>query len=232
MMRLERFSSCSTAPDRRPGRFSGHVFTLPAALALLTLPGCGTPNQANIALRKDNQQLQIQIDQLQKQHEMDLNQISGLQARMPTEPTLPPEELAKLVTTHGVRLGKLTGGENTSPDTPGDKGIKVYVIPYDDTSQEIKAAGTITVEMFDLAAKEPRLGKWHFDLDQAKQNWYGQFLIDYYYAMFLPWQTVPQHADVTVKVTFVDELTKLPFTTQKVIHVTMPPAPISQPSVR
>jgi hypothetical protein len=194
--------------------------------------GCGTPNQANIALRKDNQQLQIQLDQLQKQHQMDLNQIAGYQARIPTEPTLPPAELAKLVTTHGIRLGKLTGGENPIPETPGDKGIKVYIIPYDDIAEEIKSSGTITIEMFDLAAKEPRIGKWYFDLEQARQNWYGQFLIDYYYSMFLPWQTVPQHPDVTVKVTFVDELTKLPFSTQQVVHVMLPPAATSQPSAR
>ena len=171
---------------------------------------------------KDNQQLQAQLTQLQNQHEMDAAQIAGLQARIPTEPTLPPEELAKLVTTHGIRLGRLTGGLDIDPDKPGDEGLKVYVIPYDEAGQEIKAAGTISVEAFDLAEKEPRLGKWDFDLEAAKQNWYGQFLLDYYYALVCPWQTVPRHADVTIKVTFVDELTKLPFTTQKVVHVMLP----------
>jgi len=34
---------------------------------------------------------------------------------------------------------------------------------------------------------------------------------------------------LTVKVTFVDELTKLPFTTQTVVHVLLPPAPTSGP---
>jgi len=208
------------------------TFVLLTAAALFCIGCLGKPDQANIALRKENQQLQIQLDQLQKQHEMDANQIAGLQARFPTEPTLPPEQLAKLVTTHGIRLGKLTGGEDIDPDKPGDEGLKVYVIPYDQSGQEIKAAGTITVEAFDLAAKEPRLGKWYFDRDQAMQNWYGQFLIDYYYAVVLPWQTVPQHADVTIKVTFVDELTKLPFVTQKVVHVMLPPAATSQPTAR
>jgi hypothetical protein len=199
-------------------------FALPVTLLLIQCTGCGAPNQANIALRKENQQLKTQLDQLRKQRAMDADQIAGLQARIPTEPTLPPDQLAKLVTTHGIRLGRLTGGQDIDPDKPGDEGLKVYVITYDETGQEIKAAGTISIEAFDLAAKEPRLGKWDFNLEQAKQNWYGQFLIDYYYAVVCPWQTVPQHADITVKVTFVDELTKLPFTTQKVVHVMLPPA--------
>ncbi len=208
------------------------ALTLIGATLAISSAGCGTPNQANIALRKQNQQLQIELDQLRKQQAMAAQQIAGLQARDLTEPTLPPEQLAKLVTTHGIRLGRLTGGEDIDPDKPGDEGLKVFVIPYDDSGQEIKAAGTISVEAFDLAAKDPRLGKWDFTLEQAKQNWYGQFLVDYYYAVVCPWQTVPRHADVTIKVTFVDELTKLPFTTQKVVRVMLPPTPTSQPSAQ
>jgi hypothetical protein len=192
--------------------------------------GCfGKPNQANMLLRKDNQNLQDQVAQLKTENQMDANLIAGLQARIPTEPTLPPAQLDKLYTTHGIRLGRLTGGLDLDADKPGDEGLKVYVIPFDQSGQPFKAAGGITVEAFDLAAKEPFIGRWKFDLEQAKANWYGYFLIDYYYALTCPWQTVPQHPDLTVKVTFVDELTKLPFTTQTVVHVLLPPAPTSGP---
>lgn len=198
------------------------ALTLVAATALIDCGGCGSPNQANIALRKQNQQLQGELDQLHKQHAMDANQIAGLQARFPTVPTLPPDELAKLVTTQGIRFGRLTGGQDTDPRKEGDEGLKVYIIVYDESGQEIKAAGAVSVEAFDLAAKEPKLGKWDFDLKQSKEHWYGQFLFDYYYAVECPWQIVPQHPDITIKVTFVDELTKLPFTAQKVVHVMLP----------
>lgn len=193
--------------------------------------GClGKPNQANIVLRKENQQLHSQLDQLKNQHEMDANVIAGWQARAPSEPTLPPAELDKLYTTHGIRLGKLTGGINLDPNQPGDQALKVYVILSDQSGQEFKAAGTITVEAFDLAAKEPLVGRWQFDLEQARQNWYGYFLIDYYYAVICPWPVAPRHPDLTVKVTFVDELTKLPFTTQGVVRVALPPASTTRPS--
>jgi hypothetical protein len=212
--------------------FSRNVLLTSLATAFCCA-GCGAPNQANIELRKQNQQLQDQVSQLQKQHEMDANQITGLQARSPTVPTLPPEELAKLVTTKGIKFGRLTGGVEGDPDRAGDTGLKVYVILFDESGQEIKAAGTISVEAFDLAAKEPKLGKWDWNLEAAKANWYGHFLVDYYYAVVCPWQTPPQHPDITVKVTFVDELTKLPFTMQTVVHVKLPPAAATkEPAIR
>jgi hypothetical protein len=194
-------------------------------MALCLPGGClGKPNQANILLRKQNQQLQAQVDQLQAAHAMDANLIAGYQSRIPTEPTLPPAELDKLFTTHGVRLGRLTGGFDSDESKPGDTGLKVYVIPIDQTGQDLKSAGAITIEAFDLAEKDTRIGRWDFDLEQAGQNWYGYFLIDYYYELTCPWQTAPKHSELTLKVTFVDELTKLPFTVQKVVHVTLPPA--------
>jgi hypothetical protein len=207
------------------------ILSLPA-IALVCCASCGTPSQANILLRKQNQQLQDQFAASNKQNEMDARQIAGLQARNPTVATLPPEELAKLVTTKGIRFGRLTGGIQIDSSHPGDQGVKVYVVVFDDSGQEIKAAGTIKVEAFDLAAAQPKLGEWSFDLEQAKANWYGQFLIDYYYALVCPWQTPPQHPDVTIKVTFVDELTKLPFTAQEVVHVMLPPAVTTQQAAR
>lgn len=200
--------------------------------AVLLCTGCGTPNQANIELRKQNQELQERLGQLQRQHDTDANQIAGLQSRIPTEPTLPVDELAKLYTTHGIKFGRLTGGFPIDATKPGDQGLKVYVIPFDQSGQQLKAAGTITIEAFDLAAKDPRLGKWEFDLEAAKANWYGEFLLDYYYAVVCPWQTMPEHPDITIKATFVDELTKLPFTTQKVVHVALQPVTTTQPAAQ
>src|SRR2546429_693131 len=86
--------------------------------------------------------------------------------------------------------------------------LDFYVVPTDDTDQPIKAAGTFTIDLFDLAiADEPRLGRWTFDVEQSKANWYGT-LFDYTYAFTLPWQKLPRHPDLTVRVTFLDELTQ------------------------
>ncbi len=190
---------------------------------LCVFSGCARPNQANILLRKENQALTGQVTQLRKQSEMDREMIAGLQARPTTIPSLPPDELDKLVTTHGIQFGRLTGGYNLDNQT-SDAGLKIFAVPVDGSNQVFKAAGSFVIEAFDLAAKDPRIGHWDFNLDQSRQAWHGYFLWDYYYVLECPWQTKPQHSNLTIKLTFLDELTKIPFTTERQVTVNPPPA--------
>src|SRR5690242_13566088 len=74
------------------------------------LTGCGSPNTANIELRKQNQELHDKIDQLTRAHEADAATIRGLQNKAGAVPTLPQDRLDKLFTVHGLTLGRLTGG--------------------------------------------------------------------------------------------------------------------------
>jgi hypothetical protein len=197
---------------------------LTCCVAGIAAIGCGTPNKANIELRKQNQQLQAQIKTLVKQVEGDQNVIRGLRDRVGTLPTLPTTRLTQLFTTHSIRFGYLTGGADLDPNKPGDEGLAIYVITADESGEKIKAAGTFDIDAFDLAEPKDRLiGHWHLDLQHSRQAWIN-VLLEYDYAFIIPWQNkVPKHRDVTVKVTFFDELTQTPFTAQKVIHVNLPP---------
>ena len=119
-------------------------------ISAFTLPGCGSPSAANIKLRKQNQQLQWQIDQLTAEHGRDAAALAACQRSHPTEPTLPPERLERLFTTHDLPLGKLTGGDNPDSTDGADSELKVYVAPVDEQGTPIKAAGSFKVEAFDL----------------------------------------------------------------------------------
>src|SRR4051812_32968385 len=102
------------------------------ALCLAPLAGCtGKPNQANIQLRKDVQSLHAQVDTLQRERDAARAEAAGLRSQQPTVASLAPDRLAKLFTTHGIQLGKLTGGADFDPDKPGDDGLKVYLTPVD-----------------------------------------------------------------------------------------------------
>jgi hypothetical protein len=186
--------------------------------------GCGSPSQANIELRKENQQLRQQLAQLTKLHEGDLRTIQGLRDRVGTLPTLPTTRLAELFTTHGIIFGRLTGGADLDPNKPGITGLAIYISPIDETGGRLKAAGTFDIDAFDLAEpKDPLLGHWHFDLQQSRNAW-TEVLLEYGYALMCPWQNkIPTHQDITIKVTFFDELTQTPFTAQQVVHVVVPP---------
>ena len=155
--------------------------------------------------------------------------IAGLRGRAPQIPTLPSEELDKLFTVHNIKFGRLTG-QYTNEGSQIAAGLKVYVVPTDQSDQLLKSAGSFVVEAFDLKASQPRIGRWTFDLDEAKKNWFGSFLFDYYYVLPCPWQTIPQHTDLTVKVTFLDELTKITFNAERPVKLNLPlPPATTQP---
>jgi hypothetical protein len=202
---------------------------LSAALLLVLLGGCfGKPNQANIELRKQIQSLEAKNAELQRQHEADQATITGLKSQVGTIPTLPEDRLEKLYTVHGIQIGRLTGGVDLDGNRPGDEALKVQVVPTDDDGEPIKAVGSFVIEAFDLAAPDPRIGRWEIGVDEAKKSWFGGKLL-YDYIFTLPWQQrVPQHSDLTVKVTFTDELTHRQFTAQRQVKVNPPPPPTTQ----
>jgi hypothetical protein len=188
--------------------------------------GCGSPSQANIELRKENQQLRQQLSQLKILHEGDQRTIQGLRDRVGTLPTLSTTRLAELFSTHGLTFGRLTGAAELDPAKPGNEGLAIYISPIDETGGRLKAAGTFDIDAFDLAEpKDPLLGHWHFNLQQSRSAW-TEVLLEYGYALMCPWQNKPpKHPDVTIKVTFFDELTQTPFSAQQVVHVAVAPKP-------
>jgi hypothetical protein len=221
-MTLGAFTSSAAGRARlRPSR---GVLPALALAPLLSLASCGSPNRANIIVRKQNQDLQDKIASLNRQHDADQATIQGLKERIGTLPTLPEDRLARLFTTHGLSLGKLTGGADLDRDKPGDEGLKVYATPTDDDGDTLKAAGSFVVEAFDLAAKPAEVGKWTFDTDATRKTWNGSFL-SHQYVLTCPWQTVPRHEELTVKVTFRDELTGREFHEQRLVKVKLPPTP-------
>jgi hypothetical protein len=183
----------------------------------------GSPDAANIKLRKENQALAAQVEELKQQAAANAALAHSLQANRPTVPALPTERLEKLWTTRGLKFGRLTGGADIDRSRPGHEGIKVYVAPTDQSGEEIKAAGSFTVEAFDLAKPQaPLVGTWKIDVDQARKSWSG-YLMDYNYVLTLPWQDkVPENPELTLKVTFFDELLQLPFSAQQRVMVELP----------
>jgi hypothetical protein len=197
---------------------------LPLGFLILSITGCGSPDAANILLRKQNQTLQSQVDQLTGQHQRDVATLAACEKSHPTTRMLAPDQLDELFTTHGLKISNLTGGDNPDSTKSFDTQLKVYVVPVDDEGTPIKAAGSFKVEAFDLDdPKKPLIGTWKFDLNQARRLFFSQFLL-YTYVLNCPWQTVPAHANLTVRVTFKDALTDREYTEQLQVKVRPPNA--------
>ena len=200
------------------------VYLRASAVLLLLVAGCGGPNKGNIAVRKQNQELREEIERLKRVHEGDVATIRSLQESRAGSalPTLPQDRIEKLFTTHALKLGRLTGGSRLQPNSPGDDALKIYAFPADEDDQPLKAAGSFVVEAFDLNQPEhPLVGRWEFPTTEARKNWFGEGML-YTYVLPCPLKSPPQRDQLTVRVSFTDELTGRRFDAQKVVHVTLP----------
>jgi hypothetical protein len=132
-----------------------------------------------------------------------------------------------------LEVGRYSTGINAD-DLPGDDFIRVYLIPRDAAGDPIKAAGTVTVQLFDLAAPAEAnlLGTYQFPLEQVAKSWVGGFMT-YHYRFDCPWKSgPPAHPDVTVRASFTDYLTGKEFTAQRLIKVALASStqPAKQPA--
>jgi hypothetical protein len=180
--------------------------------------GCAPPNQANVLLRRQSQQLQSVVEQVNRENDGLTAQIQAEESRPgATTQQLPESQLAKLFTTHGVTIVAGTGGYSDDPNGP-DQVLKVFVCPTDETGEKIKAAGSFKVEMFDLDEKDTRLGTCEFTTEQARNDWVNVLAIRCY-VLTCPWQERPRHASIHLKVTFTDELTGRQFSDESDVKV-------------
>jgi outer membrane murein-binding lipoprotein Lpp len=207
--------SSHSRPNRR--------FALATAI-IAVAAGCSSrPNQANIVLRKQNQDLSSQVSDLQRQNAALIAQEQATDAHSSSiSPQLPESRLQKLFTAAGLKIGSLTGGYNPGPSGP-DTELRVFVVPTDQDGQPIKMAGSFSVELFDLSEQDTRIGRWDFPTDQSRAAWFGQAML-YTYMLECPWQTPPQHVNLTMKVTFTDELTGRRFAVTQPVTVNPPMA--------
>jgi hypothetical protein len=187
----------------------------------LLIAGCG-PDKTNVQLRKDKQQLQSQIADLQQQLQADRARIAGLEKQVGSVPTLPQDRLDKLVTVHGIKLGRLTGGDPANGVDAPDEGLRIYLTPIDETAEALKATGAVEVEAFDLGLPgDNRIGRWTFDSATLKSRWRSLGMLRSF-VLECPWQKPPQHPKLAVKVTFRDELTGRIYDQLQEVHVKIP----------
>ena len=190
-----------------------------SSVVLVLASGCSAPNKANIELRKQNQDLRAEVEVLKRQHEADAASIAALQRDQSSNAAqLAPAQLDRLVTVAGLRLGNLTGGYETDAARPGDDAIRVQAVPIDADGDPIKASGAFVIEAFDLSGDAKLLGRWGFDVSQSRQQWRGAGIL-YCYLFTLPLSQPPASPQVTLKVTFTDELTGRQFSQQRPISV-------------
>ena len=188
-----------------------------ALFIAILLTGCGGDSHVlwdDIeGLKKENVDLKTQVESLQKENTQLTEQtatLSGLDKST---------RLRDLDTLDKIRLNKRTGLYDT--DENGTKEtLIVYVEPLDTTQDNIKAIGTVNIELWNLNtdAAEAKLADWTLKPTELQKLWGGNIFASYYR---LPFEVADilsgQEKELTVKVTFTDFLTGKVFRDQTTI---------------
>jgi len=198
-------------------------------VATAALAGCGP--DPTLALRKDLLDTKDRLRHSQEQNLVLRQQLHGKDEQIQTLQGLSTEKrMDQLFTVHGVRIGGYSTGANLD-GKPGDDGVKVFVEPVDQHGSTIKAAGEVTIQLYDLAAPADKnlLSTHTWSVDKLHDKWTSGFMASYYIFEFPFAGARPRHDKITVRVQFVDYLTGKTFSDQKVVQLSLPP-PATQPA--
>ena len=195
---------------------------LTAALLAVAAGGCG-PGASTEGLadrleasRKENVQLRQKVERLEGDVKARDEQIARLRG-------LGGKRAELLFTVASIRLGRTSGVDTDGK--PGDDGVRVYLKCVDRDGDALKAAGDVTIQLFDLSteAKENLLARYDFSAADAARHFSGGLLMNQY-KFDCPWKSAPPpRADITLRATFTEYLTGKTFTTQKPVTLNLPP---------
>jgi hypothetical protein len=179
-------------------------------------------------------QLHDSRDQLAKCNQQSLEmqaQLHQQEQQIATLQQLGDKRLDKLFRVSKIQVGDRSMGI-ADGNTTGDIGVKVYVETLDQYGDTIKAAGDVTVQLYDLA--EPPnsnfIGEFAWLVDKMQVNWTEGFMSQFY-IFECKWKSPPRHDQITVRIAFTDYLTGKTFTDQKAVQVTLP-GPASKPAIK
>jgi hypothetical protein len=175
----------------------------------------------------------LEVEQLRTRNEELCKQLSQRDEQILTLQNLGDKRLDRLYTVRRISLASGTGGASTD-DKPGDDAVKVNVAPIDQHGSVLKAAGSVKVQVFDLAAPQAGnlLVECNYDPNAAAKNWVSGLFSSYYgFTLPLPAEP-PAHSELTVRAEFTEYLTGKTFTAQQVIKIALPPKAKTQPTSR
>lgn len=195
-------------------RFTPAAFL--CSLAVLA-PACTYTPPPNLAA--ENERLRASLAETERRITELRVSLSEMEKRLQSARGLSDAQMANLILPEKIVIDPLSGPDDFD-GKPGNDGIAVYLKPVDRDGDTLKVAGDIRIELYDLAnpAGGNLLGTCEFTAEQARGMWYGK-LLTYHYTLKCPWQTPPQHDEVTIRAVFTESLTQRVLTAQAVCRV-------------
>ena len=189
-----------------------------AGCLLILVMGCEQKksflSEQMFQLGREKSKLERQVEQLEDENQTLRGQVKELSA-------LGPEiRLEALSQVSKIKLGDRTGLYDRDKDGINEKLI-VYVRPFDETSDAIKAVGKVDVELWDLNTKTENalIRQWQVTPEEMRDSWAGTLLTNYYRLIFEVGDlSIDDERELTIKVSFTDYITGKTFRQQRVIE--------------
>jgi len=203
----------------------GRLVMISAVIVSAALPGC----RGMDLFQQDKKLKQLTADLQASRAETELarkdahdakSQLADKQKRIDTLVAIGPDRLKKLYYPTSLKLGQYTGGADLDGQ-PGDDGIKVFLRPIDANGDTIKAAGSVTIQLYDLALGSDKtlIGEYKWSVEELAKVFSGGF-IAYHYTLTCSWKNgSPKHDQITMRLEFVDYITGKTLSTQKLCKV-------------
>lgn len=189
---------------------------------LVAATGCGDPCEQKLqALRDEVIEAEDRIERLQEEKRQQSSSLQSQEKLIQRLRGLSDARMSNLFTVQSIELGDYTTGVNLD-DTPGDDGVRVRMVPIDASGSPLKAAGSVKIQLYDLAQEdEPLVGKCSFGVEGIGDYWSSHFGT-YHYRFECAFSRLPAHEKITVRAEFTDYLTGTVHHAQKVITVDLP----------
>jgi hypothetical protein len=178
---------------------------------LFTLIGCDS-RPVVVPASEDDFDPAEQIQALHIQVRKQQTRIDELTTQLTHTRSFGPDLINQLVKVEGIELGRYTRSDA--------KGLIVYVKLFDQQGDVIKAAGRLSLAIWDLSAEAAGelIGQWHFDAEELQGYWLAG-MMNNHFKFTLPWpkNETPRQKNLTLKCTFTEALTGNAFEDQKLV---------------
>ena len=182
---------------------------------LMSLAGCTVKTDEVLELQRDKFKLQRQLQRAEETIAEQQKTLRQKDEQISTLADLAPEQLEVLFTVEKIVLGRYSGGTNLDKKG-GDDGVRVYLIPQDQSGRTVTAAGSVEISVFDLARKQDSLlMSYSFTAAKAKEHWQSSSLANHYSFTCLWKDRQPLGDEITIHVKFVDYLSGRSFRATK-----------------
>lgn len=102
-----------------------------------------------------------------------------------------------------IHIHSLASGGLNKDDQPGDDAVVIQFVPIDTDGEPLKVPGEVEFRLTDprLAQPERQIGYWIFSAEECHNHW-TRGITSSGYQFTLPLQTLPQHTDLVLHLSF------------------------------